>query len=287
MKRRIAVAAGVTSVGAVLLLSGCGGTGSKGGTTGDIKLTAADAVVKASEKTGKADTFKADLTATDSAKGGSVHATGQFRLRPTLQFNATLDNVSKGGQSLGGLSGQAIFTGDTLYAKVPQQFSQFVGGGKPWVKISVAQVQQQSGMDVKGIINQIQQVDPAEQTKMFTASKDVHKVGTESVDGTQTTHYQGTVTVKEALQQLNAQQRADAQKWLDKAANSDKKLNFDLWVDSDNLPRKMVTKGAGANGDTGTVTVLYRDYGKSFKVSPPPSDQVGDFSLQGLFGNKN
>lgn len=284
MKRRIAVAAGVTSVGAVLLLSGCGGTDTKAGSTGDIKLTAADAVIKASEKTGQADTFKADLTATDSAKGGTVHATGQFRLRPTLQFNATLDNVSKGGQSLSGLSGQAIFTGDTLYAKVPSQFSQFVGGGKPWVKVSVAQAQQQSGMDLKSVIDQIQQVDPAEQTKMFTASKDVHKVGTESVDGTQTTHYQGTVTMKEALQRLNAQQRADAQKWLDRAGKSDRKMNFDLWVDSSNLPRKMVTKGAAPNGDGGSVTVLYRDYGKSFKVSAPPSDQVGDLSLQNLFG---
>ncbi|WP_034486350.1 hypothetical protein [Actinomadura oligospora] len=286
MKRRIAVAAGATSVGAVLLLSGCGGTGTKGGTTGDIKLTAADAVIKASEKTGKADTFKADLTVTDSAKGGSVHATGQFRLRPTLQFNATLDNVSKGGQGLSGLSGQAIFTGETLYAKVPQQFSQFVGG-KPWVKIGVAQAQQQSGMDLRGVIDQIQQVDPAEQTKMFTASKDVRKVGGESVDGVQTTHYQGTVTVKEALQQLTAEQRADAQKWLSRAANSNQKMNFDLWVDSSNLPRKMVTKGSTPGGDGGTVTVLYRDYGKSFKVSPPPSDQVGDFSLQGLFGKHN
>ncbi|MEV4253440.1 hypothetical protein AB0J52_09730 [Spirillospora sp. NPDC049652] len=287
MKRRIAVAAGVTSAGAVLLLSGCGGTDTKSGSTGDIKLTAADAVIKASEKTGKADTFKADLTIADSAKGGSVHATGQFRLRPTLQFNATLDNVSTGGQGLSGLSGQAIFDGNTLYAKVPQQFSQFVGGGKPWLKISVAQAQQQSGMDLRNVIDRIQQVDPAEQTKMFTASKDVRKVGTESVDGTRTTHYQGTVTVKEALQQLNAQQRADAQKWLDRAGKSDQKMNFDLWVDSSNLPRKMVTKGAAAGGDSGTVTVLYRDYGKSFKVSPPPSDQVGDFSLQGLFGKHN
>ncbi|RFU40644.1 hypothetical protein DZF91_16060 [Actinomadura logoneensis] len=280
------MAAGVTSAGAVLLLSGCGGTDTKSGSTGDIKLTAADAVIKASEKTGQADTFKADLTVAGGTGGGSVHATGQFRLRPTLQFNATLDNVSKGGQGLSGLSGQAIFTGDTLYAKVPQQFSQFVGGGKPWVKVSVAQAQQQSGMDVRGVINQIQQVDPAEQTRMFTASKDVRKVGSEKVDGTKTTHYQGTVTVKEALQRLNAQQRADAQKWLDRAGGADRKMNFDLWVDSSNLPRKMVTKGAGS-GETGTVTVLYRDYGKSFKVSPPPSDQVGELSLQGLFGKHN
>lgn len=287
MSRQIAVAAGGTALGAALVLSGCNADGSSGGTTGNMKLSANEALLKSSQKTGEADTFKADLTVTgNGGGGGKVHATGQFRLRPELRFSARLDQVGRGGQSVPGLQGQAIFTGDTLYAKVPQ-LAQFVSGGKPWVKVDVNQVQQSTGFDVKGVIDQIEQVNPAEQTKMFTGSKDVKRVGTETVDGVKTTHYAGTVTVREALDQLDAQTREKVKHWFPENDKQDGKISFDLWTDGQNLPRKLVSKGTGSQGDSGSATVLYSDYGKSFSVNPPPSDQVGELSLNRFLGGGN
>ncbi|MGI5206522.1 hypothetical protein ACQEU6_33750 [Spirillospora sp. CA-108201] len=281
MNRRFVVAAGGTAMGATLLLSGCNGDGSEN--TGNMKLSANQALLKASEKTGKADTFKADLTVTGTGdENGKVHANGQFRLRPTLEFSAKLDDFSRNGQSMPGAKGQAVFTGNVLYAKVPQ-FAQFISGGKSWVKIDVNQMSQRTGFDVRGLVDQVQKVDPAEQTKMFTGSKDARRVGTETVDGVKTTHYAGTVTVEEALNRLDAQARTKVQQWLPKdRANG--KINFDLWTDGDNLPRKLVSKATGSKGENGSVTVLYSDYGKSFKVNTPPSDQVGQLSVQGLLG---
>ncbi|TDD85388.1 LppX_LprAFG lipoprotein [Actinomadura darangshiensis] len=275
------VAAGGTAVGAALLLSGCNGDGS--GDSGNMKLSANQALLKASEKTGKTDTFKADLTVTGTGDGGGkVHADGQFRLRPSLQFSAKLDEFSKNGQTVPGAKGQAIFKDNTLYAKVPQ-LARFVSGGKQWVKIDVNQVAQRTGFDVQSLVGQVQKVDPAEQTKMFTGSKDARRVGTETVDGVKTTHYTGTVTVDDALKQLDAQARQKVEKWLPKdRANG--KINFDLWTDGDNLPRKLVSKATGSQGENGTVTVLYSDYGKSFGVNPPPSDQVGELTLGNLLG---
>ncbi|WP_243716162.1 LppX_LprAFG lipoprotein [Actinomadura darangshiensis] len=281
MNRRLVVAAGGTAVGAALLLSGCNGDGS--GDSGNMKLSANQALLKASEKTGKTDTFKADLTVTGTGDGGGkVHADGQFRLRPSLQFSAKLDEFSKNGQTVPGAKGQAIFKDNTLYAKVPQ-LARFVSGGKQWVKIDVNQVAQRTGFDVQSLVGQVQKVDPAEQTKMFTGSKDARRVGTETVDGVKTTHYTGTVTVDDALKQLDAQARQKVEKWLPKdRANG--KINFDLWTDGDNLPRKLVSKATGSQGENGTVTVLYSDYGKSFGVNPPPSDQVGELTLGNLLG---
>ncbi|WP_067487325.1 hypothetical protein [Actinomadura hibisca] len=281
MKRRYAVAAGGTAVGAALLLSGCTGDGTSG-TSGTMKLSANEVLVKSSEKTGQADTFKAALTVTDGAEGGKVRASGQFRLKPTLAFSAKLDEFSKGGQAVSGVQGQAIFTGDVLYARVPQ-LAQFVAGGKPWLRIDTNQMAQRTGFDVKSLIDQVEQVNPAEQTKMFTASKDVRRVGEESLDGVKTTHYTGTVTVREALAKLDPQVRQKVeQRFGGKAA--DEKINFDLWTDGDNLPRKLVSKGSGANGHNGSIEVRYSDYGKSFSVNPPPADQVGQLSLEGLLG---
>ncbi|SFO07808.1 MULTISPECIES: hypothetical protein [Actinomadura] len=282
MNRRLVVAAGGTAVGAALLLSGCNGDGSETN-TGNMKLTAGQALLKASEKTGKTDTFKADLTVTGTGDGGGkIHANGQFRLRPSLEFSAKLDEFSKNGQTVPGAKGQAVYKGNVLYAKVPQ-LAQFVSGGKPWVKIDVNQVAQRTGFDVQSLVSQVQKVDPAEQTKMFTGSKDARRVGTETVDGVKTTHYTGTVTVDDALKRLDAQSREKVGQWLPKdRANS--KINFDLWTDGSNLPRKLVSKATGTGGENGTVTVLYSDYGKSFDVNTPPSDQVGELTIGNLFG---
>ncbi|GAA0549006.1 hypothetical protein [Actinomadura livida] len=282
MKRRLVVAAGGTAVSAALLLSGCGGGGT--GTTENMQLSAGQALLKASEKTGEADTFKADLTVTGTGQGGSgeIRANGQFQLRPTLQFSAKLDEFSRGGKSVPGAQGQALFTGDVLYAKVPQ-LAKFVSGGKPWLKIDVDRASQHTGFDIQGLIGQVEKVDPAEQTKMFTGSKDARRVGTEKVDGVETTHYTGTVTVQDALNRLDAESREKVRKWLP-AEDAQHKINFDLWTDAENLPRKLVSKMSGEQGETGTVTVLYSDYGESFKVNPPPSDQVGELSIAGLLG---
>jgi hypothetical protein len=282
MKRRLVVAAGATAMGTALLVSGCGGSGSEVA-TGTMKLTAAEALIKTSEKTGQADSFKADLTVTDTGNGGGqVKATGQFRLAPKLAFSARLDEVSQGGRAVPGAKGQAVFTGDVLYAKVPQ-LAQFVSGGKPWVKVGVNQAGQRFGVDVKGLVDQVSKVNPAEQTKMFTGSKDARRVGTETVDGVQTTRYTGTVTVQDALNRLDPQARENVRKWFPEGANGER-ISFDLWVDKDQLPRKLSSKGAGSGDRSGTVTVLYSDYGKSFSVNPPPADQVGELSLSGFLG---
>ncbi|MBW8485144.1 hypothetical protein [Actinomadura parmotrematis] len=281
MKRSYAVAAGSTAVGAALLLSGCNADGT-GGTDANLKLTANQALIKTSQKAAKANTFKADVTVKDTSEGGQVHATGQFRLRPDLAFSAQVDSASKGSASIPLSGSQAIFTSDTLYVKAPSQLRQFIAGGKPWLKIDVTQLQQRTGVDVKGLVGQVEQADPAQQTKMFTGSKDVRRVGTETVDGVKTTHYAGSVTVKDALAQLDAQQRSKASQWLSNA-DQNSRIKFDLWSDGDNLPRKLVSTGQGKD-DNGSVQVLYTDYGKSVTVNAPPSDQVGQLSLNGLLG---
>jgi hypothetical protein len=286
MKRRFVVAAGGTAMGTALLVSGCSGSGADV-STGDMKLTAAQALVKSSQQTGQADTFKADLTVTGTGDGdgeGSIKASGQFRLKPQLTFSARLDEVSRGGQAVPGAKGQAVYTGDVLYAKVPM-LAQFISNGKPWLKVDVNQAGRQFGFDVKDLVDQVQKVNPAEQTRMFTGSKDVRRVGTETVDGVQTTHYTGTVTVQDAVNRLDAQAREKVRRWFPQGAENEK-ITFDLWTDQDQLPRKLVSKGS-ASGDrngAGTVTVVYSDYGKAFSVNPPPADQVGELSLSGLLG---
>jgi len=274
MSRRFAAG---TAVGATLVLSltGCLGDSGSGSAGSTVQLSAAQVLEKASQKTGQVDTFKADFTLNIGSSQGSMtmHGLGQFRLRPSLAFTMNVDKMSMGGQSmpLGGL--QTVYLNKVVYIKSPQ-LSQ-LAGGKTWLKLDLGKQAQQSGLNLDALLNQSQQVNPAEQTKMLTASKDVRQVGTETINGVKTTHYSGSMTLSEAMAKLDAKTRQQLQKVYTQAGAT--KIYFELWADGQQLPRKLTTKLAVPQANTSS-TMIYEDYGAPVSVHAPPADQVGDFS---------
>jgi hypothetical protein len=281
MSRRFAAG---TAVGATLVLSltGClgdSGGGSAGG--GGVQLTAAQVLEKASQKTGQVDTYKADFTMNVGTQQGALnmHALGQFRLKPSLAFTMNVDKMGMGGQSMPIGAIQVVYLDKVIYMK-SAQLSQATGG-KPWLKMDLGRQAQQSGFNLDALMNQSQQVNPAEQTKMLTASKDAKKVGEESINGVKTTHYTGSITVAEAMNKLDAKTRQQLQKVYQQVGAT--KIFFDLWADGQQLPRKLTTKIAIPQGSTSN-TIIYEDYGSPVNVSAPPADQVGDF--RGLSGGR-
>jgi LppX_LprAFG lipoprotein len=265
MVRRLAMG---TAAGAALVVSLAACQNGAGGGKQADAMPAAQAIALASQKTAAVDSYKVAITAAGSGQTtAKLHGTVQVRLKPDLAAVGTLDSASMHGASLPG-GERAILLGDTFYAKIPQQFSQFTGG-KPWVKFSVSQASKQSGVNLDGLIKR---ADPAQQTKIFTGSKDAKKVGTESIDGVKTTHYQGTVTPQEAGQLDPKAQEAFKRFYETSGAH---KVTFDLWVGNDNLPRKLVTRVTSEKG-TGSSAMIFSDYNKSFSVSAPPAGEVTD-----------
>jgi hypothetical protein len=266
-----------TAAGAALVVSLGACQNSGDGEQSGAQVPAAQAIALASQKTATVDSYKVALTAAGTGEAASkLHGTIQVRLKPDIAATGTLDSASVKGQSLPG-GERAILLGDYFYAKVPQQLSQLTGG-KPWVRFSVSQASQQAGVNLDGVIKR---ANPAEQTKIFTGSKDAHKVGTESVDGVKTTHYEGTLTPEQAGKLDPRAQQAFKQFYQRSGAN---KVTFDLWVDKDSLPRKLVTK-VGAEKGTASSTMIFSDYNKSFSVSAPPASEVADGNqLKNSFG---
>lgn len=280
--RRRAAAAMAVGTGLVISLAGCDGTAETG--TSGMKLTAAQAVQQSAQRTGRTDTFRADLTvASDNgAAVTKIHATGRFRMRPTPAADATVDEISRGGQRVPWSQTQLILTGDVLYVKLPQ-IAQTLSGGRSWARADLARLGDLSGVDVVRLIGEAQQkVNPAQQTKMFTASDDVRRTGTETIDGVRTTRYTGSVTVHDAFERLDARDRDALRRLYPEGAQEE--IHFDLWADSDGLPRKVVTKGSAARDETSTITVVYSDYGKQVSIAAPPADQVGTLDLGRIFG---
>ncbi|HZB29478.1 MAG TPA: LppX_LprAFG lipoprotein [Streptosporangiaceae bacterium] len=284
MSRRFAAG---TAVGATLVLSltGCLGDSGGGSAGGGVQLSAAQVLEKASQKTGQVDTYKADFTMNIGTQQGAMnmHALGQFRLKPSLAFTMNVDKMSMGGQSMPIGAIQVVYLDKVVYMK-SAQLSQATNG-KPWIKMDIGREAQQSGFNLDALMNQSQQINPAEQTKMLTASKDVKEVGEETINGIKTTHYTGSMTVAEAMAKLDAKTRQQLEKVYQQVGAN--KIFFDLWADDEQLPRKLTTKISIPQGNTSN-TIIYQDYGKPVNVSAPPADQVGDFrSLSGAGTSRN
>lgn len=290
MIRRFAVGTALVT-GLALSMTGClGDAGNKVDEAGkNLKLTAAQVLGKAAEKTGQIDSFKADMSMQMTGTGdGDLSATGtmQYRTKPDLAFSMNFDSMKIAGESMGGV--QQVLVGRTMYMKMPM-LSELgsLGGGaqvKPWLKISLDELGRQSGMNIDELLQQSRQMDPIQNTKMLTASKDVREVGKETVDGVQTTHYSGTYRMEDAIAKLAPENQAAARKSLSSLGLDS--MQFDLWVDDQQLPRKMAMKTPQTADGVMNMTMKYRDFGKPVQISAPPASQVTDLSeLMGRLGS--
>lgn len=273
--RRMSTVLAAAGAAALIGLTGCGSSGTE--PLQNAELSAAQVLQDTVQKSTQVDTYTADITAdiTGSPQGaGKIQGTVVFQQKPQFAADITFDQISFGGQSLpGGM--RTILLGDTLYLKMDMLRS-VTGEGKPWVKVDLTEAGRQSGLNFKELLAQAQQYDLANSVKMLTASKDVKVVGTETVGGTETTHYSGTFPVEEALKQLPAEQQEQMRGQMADL----KDMKFDAWIDDQGLPRKITMDGtAGENGIS--TTMQFRDFNKPVSISEPPADQVGELPSSG------
>ncbi|MFA1549195.1 LppX_LprAFG lipoprotein [Actinomadura chokoriensis] len=273
------VAGTALATGLALSMTGClGDAGEKVDEAGkNIKLSAAQVLGKAAEKTGDVSSFKADMQMqmTGSSDGNvSMNGTMQYRTKPDLAYSMNFADMSVGGKSIGAMEQRLI--GRNMYMKMPM-LSQLGGtaSAKPWLKLSLDELGKQSGMNIDEMLQQSRQMDPVQNTKMLTASKDVREVGKETVDGVQTTHYTGTYRMEEAIAKLSPDMQEAYRKSLTKSGMQD--MHFDLWVDGQQLPRQMKMKSNQTSEGAMTMTMKYHDFGKPVQIVEPPAGQVTDF----------
>ncbi|GII04710.1 putative lipoprotein [Planobispora takensis] len=267
--RRLAPAVALGAA-ALVAVAGCGAQSA--GSLGNVKLAAAEAVQESAQQAEEVTSYSADLVldAADGEQGaGKIQGSMVYQSKPELATDVTLDVISFGGRNVPG-GARAILLGDTVYVK-SELLTKFAGTGKPWLKVSASDLGAGDQAQIKEFMAQAQQFDLAGTVKLLTASKDVKAVGTETVDGVETTHYSGTFPVDEAVQLLDPAEREQVQEQLSKA----KDVKFDLWADAQSLPRKVTLSGS-EQGATFTMAAQFRDFNEPVTITAPPADQVGD-----------
>lgn len=90
-------------------------------------------------------------------------------------------------------------------------------------------------------------------------------VGQDTIDGDPVDHYRLTVDTKAMAPEMQGQ-----------TADLPRKLDYDLWMDAQDLMRKMTMDVPGS-----TVTMTMSDWGKPVSIKKPPAGQIADLSSLG------
>lgn len=130
---------------------------------------------------------------------------------------------------------------------------------------------------VAGLVGNVNQ-SPTKMIEAMGTPKSVEVAGTEDVAGVSTTHYVATIDAHRFYKNLGGMlaQMAD---------QMPPELVIDLWVDGDDLVRKMVqeidTKILGRQVQSRTQMVV-SEYGQDVEITAPPAGQVSDKTLEQL-----
>lgn len=162
----------------------------------------------------------------------------------------------------------------------------------PWIKLDPS-VMGEGWADVSSFGGA--QADPSSTFGFLYGAIDVQEVGQDVIDGEAATHYRATVDLGAAMEQVPDAQRAamrEAVRALREQTGGDlPELPIDVWI-ADGLLKRMSYELSmdGVDGVEGGVsmsaTLTLSDIGGSFRIDPPPADQVTDLSeLAGMWGN--
>ena len=139
--------------------------------------------------------------------------------------------------------------------------------GKHWMKVDASAV----FGDASALDSGMQQ-NPTVGLDALSASDDATRIGTETVDGKQTTHYSATVSKSDLSKnsKLFSEQQKGA---LAKYFGGSDSVTTDVWVDGHDLPVRL-TEDFGST----KVTIDFQSFGGAHPIPVPPAADTADVS---------
>ncbi len=199
--------------------------------------------------------------------GPSTEGTGSFRLGEDYasEFTATTAGSEGGRQQF-----SAIVLDGAMYLKMPKEDAP---RGKPWLRISRGD-RNPMARSLRPVLDQLEGAfDPEDQLGVLEGADAINRVGTETVDGTETTKYAAEVDLKKAAK-LAEGVEAKRFKALSKAGIDT--LDYTVWVDEAARPRRFRAEIPLPQGRIRTEG-LYSAWGEAVDIAAPPAGEVATF----------
>ncbi|MFF8102249.1 hypothetical protein ACF07S_21300 [Streptomyces sp. NPDC016640] len=281
-KRMTAGAIAVAAVTGSVALTGCGGDGdseekgasSSASSGAGAREEGTAAVRTAYDRTAEAETARMEIEVKAAADGRTMTSNGRGTL--DMAEGDSVMTVTAEGKRV-----EQRVVDQVLYQKMEGQKAQ---GGRSWVKIDLEKVADQQG------VNPQQIGDPAQSAAYAKAiaDKDVTKVGTEKIDGVDTTRYKVTVDVAELPGGAQLRRQIGPA------------LPMEVWLDDQGRLRRqqvdMTVKASAADGqpESGaspqqvkvSTRMEFSDFGTEVDAEAPPAKQVADMTDEALQGGR-
>ncbi|TRO58766.1 MULTISPECIES: DUF1396 domain-containing protein [unclassified Streptomyces] len=262
------------ALAALVLAGGAVGCSKDSASEESPKMTPAAAVAKAAKNTEDITSISYRMRGT-TPEEGRVTAEAQMRMKPDVAMSMKMTAVDQGkdGTAEIRLVDKAMYIGGGAAAAKEMD-------GKSWIKFDLSTL----GDDALGGAAPgagTADKNPAQESTFLTGSKDVRKVGPQKVDGVETTHYQGTVTLDEFRKSLKDESKATREQREKSLEQYEKMgvdaLTMDMWIDGEDRTKQFRMQGDADKGKL-DMTITFVDYNKPVTVEAPPAKDVMDLA---------
>ncbi|MDX6491107.1 MAG: hypothetical protein QOD43_1352 [Gaiellaceae bacterium] len=250
----------------LLVVAGCGGGGGK--SAQNSALAGLNPIAQAAAKTSGAGSVKIEFDISGKGVNGGgrgvfdTGTTGAGRLAMTVQGNSgpatTVDTISNGA---------------VLYLRSPV-FAQAIPAGKSWVRVDLATLAKQNGVDLGSLVDSNPTPNGALAYLRGSTGK-VQELGKEKVKGEDTTHYRATIDLEQAAKRAKGSTKQSIRRVIDVAGVT--KLPVDVWVGADGYVRKVTYAQHSGKSQSARITMEMYDFGSPVTITAPPAVTVIDF----------
>lgn len=239
-------------------------------------MTPAAAVAKAAKNTEDITSFRYRMTGRVPEEG-RIKADASMRTKPTVAMSMKMTALDQGADGTAEirLVDKAMYIGGGAAAAKEMD-------GKSWIKFDMSALGDK-GLGVGAGTPGAGQADqnPATESTFLTGAKDVKKVGTETVEGTETTRYSGVVTLKDLKASLKDEDKATRERREKSIEQYEKlgvdELTMDMWVDGDDHTKQFRMRGDADKGPL-DMTITFLDLNKPVSVTAPPAKDTMDLA---------
>ncbi|MFJ6571500.1 hypothetical protein ACIQNU_29230 [Streptomyces sp. NPDC091292] len=279
------LATALLCTGAVACSSETSGGGSKAvkADKPQSKAVTTKAITAAYKKTAAAKSAHVEMVMKMPA---GVDGGGDMKMSGLMGWDPTVMDMTASGSAFAAGEGpdkvRMVWQDNVMYMDMGAAAAKDMDG-KRWMKMDLNAIADEAGDEamakqLTGSLDSANQ-DPAQQLAMLLDSPNLKHIGSEKIDGQQTQHYKGKLTVAEMMESndsldvLSKSERDELLKNVEKAGI--KGYDTEVWVNEDDYPARMDIAMDSAEG-TVDISMTYSDYGTAVKVSPPAAKDTFD-----------
>ena len=251
----------------LLVVAGCGGGGG-GKSAQNGALAGLNPIAQAAAKTSGAGSVKIEFDISGKGVNGGgrgvfdTGTTGAGRLAMTVQ-----------GTSGPATTVDTIINGAVLYMRSPV-FTQAIPAGKDWVRVDLALLAKQNGVDLGSLVDS-NPTPTGALAYLRGSTGPVQDLGKQKVKGEDTTHYRATIDLEQAAKRAKGSTKQSIRRVIDVAGVT--KLPVDVWVGADGYVRKVTYAQHSGKSQSAKITMEMYDFGSPVTIAAPPAATVIDF----------